>query len=168
MEPAQAEQSGRRGPFIVTLDVGTSSVRTLLFDRDAHQCAAFGVQLPYRISTTPDGGVEVDSEKLLALVDDGLNAIHEQLATAGLRPDAIAFSAFWHSFLGVGIDGQPTTPIIHLFDTRSAAQVEKLKQQLDPAAAHQRTGCVPHTSYWPAKLLWLAEHFPDACAATIH
>ncbi len=32
--------------------------------------------------------------------------------------------------------------------------------------AHARTGCVPHSSYWPAKLLWLAENRPDEFRAT--
>jgi gluconokinase len=29
-----------------------------------------------------------------------------------------------------------------------------LRERLDERANHRRTGCVPHSSYWPAKLLW--------------
>ena len=44
--------------------------------------------------------------------------------------------------------------------------MEELKKRLDPTAAHARTGCVLHTSYWPAKLLWLAAERKEAFAAT--
>ncbi len=149
-------------PVVVTLDVGSSSVRTLLFDGSARQLPGLGVQLPYRIATTQDGGVEVDGEELAALAIEALSNLHGHMQSGGLRPAAVCCSAFWHSFLGVGRDGRPTTPIIHLFDTRSADQVEELKKRLDPTAAHARTGCVLHTSYWPAKLMWLAEERKEA------
>jgi gluconokinase len=32
---------------------------------------------------------------------------------------------------------------------------------VDPESVHRRTGCVLHSSYWPAKLLWLAETQPE-------
>ena len=48
-------------PFVVSIDVGSSSVRALLFDSGAHQMEGYGAQVPYRIRTTPDGGAEVDS-----------------------------------------------------------------------------------------------------------
>ena len=108
-------------PLVVTLDVGSSSVRTLLFDGSARQLPGLGVQLPYRITTTADGGVEVDGEELLGLAIEALSNLHDHMQGAGLRPAAVCCSAFWHSFLGIGADGRPTTPIIHLFDTRSAA-----------------------------------------------
>jgi gluconokinase len=153
-------------PLVVTLDIGSSSVRTLLFDGSGHQLPGLGVQLPYRIATTQDGGVEVDGDELAALAIEALSNLHDHMKSGGLRPSAVCCSAFWHSFLGVGNDSRPTTPIIHLFDTRSAAQVEELKKRLDPASTHARTGCVLHTSYWPAKLLWLASERNEAFAAT--
>jgi gluconokinase len=83
-----------------------------------------------------------------------------------LHPAAVAMSTFWHSFLGVDARGEPTTPIIHLFDTRSRAQVEELRKKFDAAQIRARTGCVLHTSYWPAKLLWLKQTNPNAFSRT--
>ena len=142
-------------------------MRTLLFDGNAVHQPGFGVQLPYRVTTTADGGVEVDAEELAALAADALTAIHGQVAEAGRRVAAVAFCTFWHSFLGVDAAGRPVTPILHLFDTRSAAQVKQLGTMLDAARSHLRTGTVLHSSYWPAKLLWLAANRRDAvaCAA---
>jgi gluconokinase len=147
-------------PFIVSIDVGSSSVRALLFDAGARQMEGYGAQLSYRIHTTPDGGAEVDPETLAQLTIDCLDELHRQIHEAGFRVAAVAGSAFWHSFCGVGATGRPTLPIMHLLDTRSAEQVARVPN------AHKRTGCVPHSSYWPAKLLWLAANRPDEFRAT--
>src|ERR1700731_1997301 len=152
--------------LVVTLDVGTSSVRTLLFDAQGRQQDGFGEQIRYQFTTTPDGGVELEADQLLDVSLRSLSTIHEQVRAAGLKPAAVGFSSFWHSLLGVDRSGQPTTPLLHLFDTRSARQVRELEQRLDPKCVHARTGCVLHSSYWPAKLLWLRETRPDAFRAT--
>jgi len=150
----------------VTLDVGTSSVRTLLFDAQGRQQDGFGEQIPYQVVTTPDGGVEVSADQLLDLSARCLTKIHEQVKAAGLRPAAVGMCTFWHSFLGADRQSRPTTPILHLFDTRSDQQVKQLEAKLDARQAHARTGCRLHTSYWPAKLLWLYQNRADAFAAT--
>ncbi len=145
-------------PAIVALDVGSSSVRTLLFDHSGQAQKGFGAQLTYEIRTTPDGGVEIDPDMLFGLCADALSKVHRQLRRAGRPVAAIAFDTFWHSFLGIDKTGEPTTPIVHLFDTRSAAEATELARKIDPKKVHARTGCTIHTSYWPSKLLWLARH----------
>jgi gluconokinase len=45
-------------------------------------------------------------------------------------------------------------------DTRSAGEVKEVPN------AHARTGCVPHSSYWPARLLWLHRNRAREFAAT--
>jgi gluconokinase len=150
---------------ILTLDAGTSSVRTLLYDENARQIPGFGSQLPYQETTTADGGVEIDADRLCALAVGSLSDIHQQLAAAGRRPSAFGFSSFWHNMLGVDAEGRPATAILHPFDTRSNGAAKELAGRTDGAAIHARTGCVLHPSYWPAKLLWLSETEPDAFRA---
>lgn len=151
---------------ILSLDAGTSSVRTLLFDAQGRELAGFGAQIPYEVRTTADGGVEIDPDHLSDLAIQCLSDIHSQIEAAGLRPAAVAFDTFWHNVLGVGEDGRPTTPVIHLFDTRSAGAAAKLASLMDNREQHARTGCVLHASYLPAKLLWLSEARPAAFRAT--
>jgi gluconokinase len=135
-------------------------MRALLFDSEARQMEGFGAHVPYQLKTTPDGGAEFDPVVLAELTIDCLDELHRQVHAAGLRIAAVAASAFWHSFLGVGDDGCPTLPILHLLDTRSAAEVARVPDR------HAVTGCVPHSSYWPAKLLWLAGNRAAEFAAT--
>ncbi|MEP6961255.1 MAG: gluconokinase, partial [Acidobacteriota bacterium] len=137
------------------------SVRALLFDESARQMEGYGTQVPYRIATTPDGGAEVDADELADLVLDCLSTLHNQVQSAGLTIAAVAGSAFWHSFLGVDAAGKPTLPILHLLDTRCVDYVNRV------ADTHSRTGCMPHSSYWPAKLLWLAGNRADQMRSTV-
>jgi gluconokinase len=148
------------GPFVVSLDVGSSSVRALLFDAEARQVEGYGAQFSYQPETTPDGGVEMNPDTLASLTIDCLDELYRQVQFAGLPIAAVAGSAFWHSFLGVDAAGHPTLPILHLLDTRAASEVAHVPD------AHARTGCVAHPSYWPAKLLWLKKNRPSEFAAT--
>lgn len=147
-------------PFIVSIDVGSSSVRALLFDSGARRMEGYGAQVPYRIHTIQEGAAEVDPEALAQLTIDCLDEVHRQTEAAGFRVAGVAGSAFWHSFCGVDATGRPTLPILHLLDTRSGDQVARVPDR------HARTGCVPHSTYWPAKLLWLAANRPDEFRAT--
>lgn len=151
-------------PFVVTLDVGSSSVRALCFD-------AVGRALPlerqrgYEMDTTPDGGVEIDPDRLLLLTAEVLDGL---LSDLGPRTDevvAVAVTTFWHTLLGVGGDGRARTPLYSWADTRSAEAAEALRARIDEKAYHARTGCVLHTSYLPARLHWLAGRDPASFAA---
>src|SRR5580692_8869636 len=123
--------------FIVSLDIGSSSVRALLFDHEARQVEGYGARVPYQVTTSPGGGAEIDGGKLADLTIDCLDELHRQIHSDGLRIAAVAGSAFWHSFLGVGDDGRPTVPILHLLDTRSVEEVARVPNR------HAVTGCVP-------------------------
>ena len=141
-------------------------MRVLVFDELARQVPHFGLQLPYEVIATADGGVEVDPQQLLQLCLRCLDHTHHQLEQASIQPAAVACCTFWHSIMGIDANGQPTTRIIHLFDTRSSPQARWLAKRLDPAQVHARTGAVLHPSYVPAKLLWLAENEPEAFQAS--
>ena len=74
---------------------------------------------------------------------------------------AVGISTYWHSLLGLDADGSPLTPIYNWADTRAGAVAQRLRRDLDAEAIHERTGCVIHPSYYPAKLVWLRETQPE-------
>ncbi|MDX2269367.1 MAG: gluconokinase [Bryobacter sp.] len=147
-------------PLVVSFDAGTTSVKTLVFDEQARALDA-QPSVPYELHTSVDGGVEIPIENIFGATLKSLDAAHAALAAAGHQPLAVSLTTFWHSFLGIDERGQPTTPILHLLDTRSEPYALRLKQDLDEASFHRRVGVVFHPSYWPAKLLWIKEHRPD-------
>ncbi len=144
------------------LDIGTSSVRALLFDAEAQQVPGVEVHLPYQPKVARDGTYETDPGRLLGLVSravDGL--LHEAGARRRKQIRAIGISTFWHGLLAADESGRPLTPLYLWADTRSWRESDELRGRLDPDAVHQRTGCLIHPTYWPAKLLWVKATQPE-------
>ncbi len=157
MSTIQTSQAQR--PLVLALDVGTSSVRALLYDAQGRAIEGTESRIAYQMPTTPDGGVEMDADELCALT---CRTIDELLQRAGalisdLREAlcGVALSTFWHSLLGINADGRAVTPLYNWSDTRSAADADVFSQLFGVEWIHSRTGTVPHASYYPAKLLWL-------------
>src|SRR5437660_3646222 len=151
-------------PFVLSLDVGTSSTRTLLFDAAGTVVPKVMSQRLYQLNTSHDGEASVDADALLAVV---VQTIDEALTLAGpLAPQigAVAMDTFWHSLMGVDAANRPVTPLITWEDTRPSQAALELRSQLDEKAVHDRTGARIHASYWPAKLRWLAANQPEVFA----
>jgi len=136
---------------ILALDIGTSSTRALLFDASGDKIGD-AAQSPYDQTTTPDGGVETDADALVELTFGCIDELHARLPGDVL---AVATSCFWHSLMAVDASGNALSPLYSWADNRAAPWIAPLCATLDEDTAHARTGCVFHTSYWPAKLLWL-------------
>jgi gluconokinase len=153
-------------PYVLAIDVGTSSVRTLFFDAAGRAVPKAQAQLPYALSTSGEGEACVDADELVKLVE---RCIDDALKAAGplaSQVAAVATDTFWHSLVAVDAEGKALTPVLTWEDNRSRHALSALAQQLDPQAVHRRTGARLHTSYWPAKLRWLAESLPDVFAKT--
>jgi gluconokinase len=150
---------------ILTLDIGSSSARALLFGVDGHEIPGFESRVPYQASTTQSGGWEIGAAELTQIAAQALDSICSEMRSRKIRPAAVAIDTFWHSILGVAEDDKAVTPVLHPFDSRSADAAKKLAQRVDEAQQHSRTGCVLHPSYPPAKLLWLSESQPEAFRA---
>jgi gluconokinase len=135
---------------VLALDVGTSSVRAHRFDETAEERGE-----PVRREYPG----ESDPVRLGA-------AVRETIDEAGaVGVDAVGASCFGHSLLALDERGRPLTPVLGWRDTRSAAAAEWLSRRLDPVAVQARTGCHLHTSFWPAKLAWLAQEQPEVFRA---
>ncbi len=148
-------------PFILALDIGTSSTRTLLFDATGATIPSVHAQRPYKLNVTDDGEVSVDAD---ALVDVVAQTVNDALRAAGPMAQqigAVATDTFWHSLIGVDEVNNPLTPVITWEDIRPFGAAAELRSQLNAEAIHQRTGAPLHASFWPAKLRWLATNQPD-------
>ncbi len=148
-------------PFILALDVGTSSTRALLFDAAGNALPNVLSQRPYQLTTTNEGEVSVDPDALVAVVEQTIDDALQMAGTQATHIGAVALDTFWHSLMGVDADNRPLTPLILWEDTRLRAAAVELLAQLDETAIHARTGARLHASYWPAKLRWLATQAPE-------
>src|SRR4051794_24703332 len=152
-------------PLVLALDVGTSSTRAMLFDRDGVAIPGLLAQTPVRLTLTPDGGVEGNADGLVEVAAGVIDEILRAAGSLAVQIAGVGVSCFWHSLMGVGPDGRALTPVYSWADDRSATAVDALRTELDEGAIHDRTGCVIHTSYWPAKLRWLAGARPEIAAS---
>jgi len=88
-------------------------------------------------------------------VTNAIDAVLQKSSRLNTEIDYVASCAFWHSLVGVDDRGRPTTPVLGWADRRSRKYTSVLKKQFDQAETHNRTGAHFHSSFWPAKLLWL-------------
>ncbi|MGB8649008.1 MAG: gluconokinase [Anaerolineae bacterium] len=142
-------------PLLLVIDMGTSSLRALLFDGAARAVDGVLARRTYQAHTTADGGAELDPE---AMFQAFASALDEVLALApGVEIAAVATSSLAASLVGVDEAGRPLTPLYLYSDTRNAGAVEQLRGRGDWTPIYMRTGCPLHTGYLPARFLWLNE-----------
>ncbi len=139
--------------MIVVLDIGSSSLRSSLWDLDASPLGETA-----RIEQAGTGELEADP-----LLERVVNVL-DRAAADGREVTAVATATFWHCLLGLDEQGRPITPVYSWADARSAPHAAALRERLDETAVHARTGCRLHSSYWPAKLAWLQDTQPDTFA----
>ncbi len=116
------------GPFILSIDIGTSAVKVFLFDRLGREIENVNWRNSFEIRTTTDGASEVDADALLDVVGNGLDAV---LAKAGALADdivGVASCTFVGNILGIDRSGNPLTPIYTYADTRAEASTAWLKK----------------------------------------
>src|SRR5579875_2045036 len=155
---------GIREPFVLALDVGTSSTRALLFDAAGEAIRGVQSQHAYQLTLSADGEVSVDPDMLVSTVaqtiDEALHMAGPLAASIGM----VAIDTFWHSLVGVDANNKALTPLITWEDTRPRQAAAQLRQQLNNEEIHTRTGARLHATYWPAKLRWLATTQSDLFA----
>jgi gluconokinase len=153
-------------PYVLTLDIGTSSARAMVFDRSGQAIPDLQRAIGHSPGLTPDGGAEFDAEEVVQRAVTVIRQVATHPALAGNEVAAVGMSMFWHSLVGVDGHGRPVTPLYMWSDLRSANQARELRNRPDAAQIFNRTGCVVHPMYTPAKLLWLRQTQPerfDAC-----
>ena len=95
--------------LILAIDIGTSSVRTALFDGGLHRLPGSLAQRAHAVTHSADGAAELDPAVLETSVRHCFDFTVER---AGKRlVTAIGVSCFWHSLLGFDARGNALTPI---------------------------------------------------------
>lgn len=152
--------------LILALDIGTSSVRASLYDAEANPVRGAFAKIERTLTVTTDGGAEIDADEAVAQVVDVIDALLEKSRTRKAEISWVAASAFWHSLVGVDDKGKPTTRVLGWADTRSRRYTEIFRARFNERETHCRTGARFHSSFWPAKLMWLRAEFPVIFAKT--
>lgn len=148
-------------PSLLALDIGTSSVRAFLYGVDGAPVSDVRAQRAYMLTTSHEGEVSVDADHLVDLVALTLDEVLERAGERAGQIVGVATSAFWHSLVPLDTGERPLMPLLTWEDTRPQQAALDLRASLDEQTFYQRTGARLHTSYWPAKLAWLAGVHPE-------
>lgn len=148
-------------PYVLAVDIGTSSIRAILFDRLGRSINGVHSRTTYTLTTTSDGGVEADADEMLEQFAFVLDEILEKAEDLAQKIEAVGMDTLVANVLGIDASGTPVTPVYTWADTRNADDVQFLRTHIDQEATHDRTGVVQHSSYLPARFLWLERTQPE-------
>jgi gluconokinase len=152
---------------VLALDIGTSSVRAVVYDIHGQMRAATLSDVPYKVRTTDPGEVSSDPAELVALIGQSIDGALKAGRKGKTEILGVGVSCYWHSLMGVDRSGRPTTELFTWADTRSSLETHEMRAHFDERAYHARTGCFFHASYWPSKLRWLRATRAGAVARTV-
>jgi gluconokinase len=145
--------------LVLAVDVGTSSVRAMVFDAAGNvtarsQCSYSTIRpAPYQEEQDPD---TIRSETYRAMVGC--------LAQSGAAPErvgAICFSSQLYGIIALDAADRPMTRNIMWSDGRAEPQAEAMKAAGVQGRLYPITGCPMNSIYPIAKLAWLAETDPE-------
>ncbi|OHD78063.1 MAG: hypothetical protein A3J97_00575 [Spirochaetes bacterium RIFOXYC1_FULL_54_7] len=143
---------------VLAVDIGTSSVRAMVFDAGGTILARTQICYP---TLRPQPYYEEQDPDLVRR--ETYRAIAECLAQVGagsLRVGGIAFSSQMYGIFPVDIDGRALCFNILWSDGRAGSQAESLKGKTAFGSLYASTGCPANSIYPLAKLLWLREERP--------
>jgi gluconokinase len=147
-------------PFVLAVDIGSSSVKGALYDARARLVPDTLVRAPGALHLTPDGGATADAEEVARRVETVVDAVLADAHARRAEIAAVGFDTLAFTTCGVDREGRPLTPLYTYADGRSRDDVRALAERIDLGATYQRTGTPLHTAYLPARLLWLKRTQP--------
>jgi len=147
-----------RYPLLVGVDVGTTNVRSFVFNERGEVLGqAFqGV----RIYSPKPGWSEEEPEDLWRAT---LETMRDAVKASKISAEDVAmisFSAQMHGMSMIDREGATLMRLITWADIRPGPQCEKIGETLDPYELYSRTGCPPLFIYPPVKVLWVRENEP--------
>lgn len=146
-------------PFVLALDVGTSSLKAVVYAFDGRILASESSSYEY---ASPQAGWAEASPL------DWQRAMEECLTRLSTMPDllkqieVIAFTGQMHTAVLLDADLKPLDPTILWLDRRAAAETSELQ------SAFQMPPYQLNSTYTLPKLYWMSKHLPDVIQKARH
>ena len=138
---------------VLVLDIGTSFVKLGLFDINANPIKDYQVKFEHWMTIKSDGTYIFNPKESAELIERGI----DELLLRSSNFEIIAFSSdtMASTILGLDNNNEPLTEVYTYGDTRSYKELSDLKAAINQKKIYDETGCPMHTSYIPARILWL-------------
>ena len=148
-------------PFVLAVDIGTSSIKVGLFDAFARSMPGIEETIPHNQTVATDGTSEEDPGQIRNAVETAIDSVLEKAGELVPGIAGVGFDCMASTVLGVDREGDPVTPVYTYADTRTASDVDRLRIELNVPIVYDRTGVMQHTSYVPGRIRWLRRTHPD-------
>jgi len=142
---------------IITLDIGTTSMRSILYDGSGH-----ALHMEQRENVPlffPDGRVEQDARVWQTVLPEVLRASAAAAGTAGVRPVCISVTSQRSSVIPVDSAGTPLFPAIMWQDRRTADIAREMDGLND--LVYRKSGLKISPVFSALKMTWLRRNRPD-------
>jgi xylulokinase len=144
---------------ILTIDIGTTSVKTAVFDEKLKMISSFTEE--YTLDTN-DGYIELEAEKYWLMVKNGIEKLCAKSRIDKTQISVIAITTQGETLIPVNIEGIPLRKAIVWLDGRASKESEFINRKYDKQSFYARTGIPECTGLCPiSKLLWIKTHEPD-------
>src|SRR5689334_11380439 len=150
-----------RATYILAIDQGTTSTRTMVFDAEGKPCAQAQRELQQHYPQP--GWVEHDAEEIWQATLDTCRAVLTELK---LKPQQVAAIGITNqretTVLWERKTGRPIARAIVWQDRRTAQRCAELQAQGHGEAVAARTGLVIDPYFSATKIAWLLDNTPGA------
>ncbi len=140
---------------VVGVDIGTTSTKVIAYAHDGSILAEKSAG--YEMNSPHPGWAEQDPDEIFEAVVSSLAEVAKVVHEDGGEVAGVSFSAAMHSLLALDEDGRPLTASITYADNRAASQGARIRDELDGAGLHSRTGTPIHPMSPLTKILWFRE-----------
>ena len=149
--------------MVIGVDIGTTSTKAISFDPQGNILAEESAG--YSLYSSGSGRAEQDPDQVLEAVLGSLAEVVRTTREGGEEVSGVSFSAAMHSLLALDVDGKPLTPALIYADNRASDQAARIRNELNGAELHRRTGTPVHPMSPLTKILWFKEEEPDTFQA---
>ncbi len=152
---------------VLALDVGTQSVRALVYARDGRLCARAQTLIEPYVSPEP-GWAEQDADVYWQAIGTACADLWAEGAVAPGQIAGVALTTQRATIVFVDADGRPLYPAITWLDARRAADVPRIRRPWRMLFAALGLGSFVTRFQRSAPANWLAAHRPELHAKTRH
>jgi len=145
--------------YVIALDIGTSSMRAVLFNEQGQVLHASGKE--YHTVFPQPSYVEQDPADWTDAARQTLSGIAEYIRDKDIMISAISVTSQRASMIPMSEENQPLRPAIMWQDKRTIEICERLKKDQGLKPLYKKTGLRVNPFFVLNKIIWLRENEPD-------
>ncbi|NPV81161.1 MAG: xylulokinase [Firmicutes bacterium] len=150
--------------YLLGIDIGTSSARTILIDTDGNILGLASKEYPISIPM-PDWA-EQDPETWWDAAKDTIRQVLSKSGVDSRSIKGIGLSGQMHGTVFVDREGNCLRPAIIWPDKRSARECQELADAVGPKRLYEISGLPVATGFMATSLLWVKHNEPDILRKT--